>query len=67
MTLLWLFPLVTAALGLAAVAVVASRAAEEAARLRRSIGSLGELRPAIVEAGSRVRALHAAMEAHTRT
>ncbi len=67
MTMLWLAPLVTTAVGLTAVAVVALRAAEEAARLRRSIGGLGELRPAVVEAGSRVRALREAMQAGTRT
>ena len=67
MTVVWLAPLVTTAMGLTVVAVVASRAAEEAARLRRSIGGLGELRPAVVEARSRVRALRDAMQAGSRT
>ena len=67
MSLVWLAPLVTTALGMTAVAVLASRAAEEAARLRRSIGGVGELRPAVIEAGSRVKALRAAMQVGTRT
>ncbi len=67
MTLLWLAPLLTTAVGLIAVALVASRSAEEAARLRRSIGGLEELRPAVVEAGSRVRALRDLVQEATRT
>lgn len=66
MSWLWLAPAVTALVGIVVLAVAVSRAAEEAAILRREAHQLAQLRPALVEIGIAGRALGASMEDRLR-
>ena len=67
MTLLWVLPLSVTAVGIVAVAVAASRAAEEAERLGAEVRRLGTLRPTVAEVGASARALRESLEWLRRT
>ncbi|MDP9071049.1 MAG: hypothetical protein M3N68_07155 [Actinomycetota bacterium] len=67
MSLLWVVPLSVTAAGLVAVAVAASRAAEEAARLRAELGHLAGLRPAVADVRAGAQALRESLEWFRRT
>jgi len=60
MGLLWTVPTAAALAGLAVVAGLARRVADEAAGLRRDVRRFGDLRPALVEVRDRTQELAAA-------
>ncbi len=59
---LWLVPALVMVAGLVPVAILALRAAEEAQNLRRQVGELAQLRPALVDLRSGGRALRASVQ-----
>jgi hypothetical protein len=59
--MVWLLPVVILAMGLAAMAVMGSRAADEVAALRREVGYVRDLRPGLVHVVEAGRSLAAAL------
>ncbi len=64
---MWLLPAMVVVLALVPVAVTAFRAADEARELRRQLGELAQLRPALVEVGTAAQQLRARVQQMTRT
>lgn len=58
---IWLLPTLVVVLGLVPVAVAAIQAADEVGKLRRQLGELAQLRPALVELRSAGETLRASM------
>ncbi len=58
---IWVVPAVVLVAGLVPVVIFALRVAEEAGNLRRQVGELGQLRPALAEVRTAGAALRASM------
>jgi hypothetical protein len=64
---MWLLPAVVVVLALVPVAIAAFRAADEARELRRQLGGLAQLRPALMEVRAAGQELRARMQQMRRS